>query len=198
MLKRVFDILFSSFFLVFLSPFLVLISLMILINLGRPILFIQERPGLKGSIFKLIKFRTMHDTKDRHKEHLPDSERISAFGSFLRSTSLDELPELINVLVGSMSVVGPRPLLIEYLPLYSVYQMKRHNVRPGITGWSQINGRNTVSWEERFEHDIWYVENNDFILDLKIILKTFIKVIKRENIDHLNAEELSRFKGNGN
>ena len=167
-----------------------------LIEHGNSILFEQSRPGLNGKTFKMYKFRTMTNKCDKNGKLLEDKDRLSNFGSFLRSTSLDELPTLWNVLCGNMSLVGPRPLLIEYLPLYSKNQARRHDVRPGITGWAQVNGRNAISWNEKFELDTWYVENQSFVLDMKIILLTLKKVIKRDGISHNNHVTMEKFKGN--
>lgn len=195
-MKRFFDI----FFVLIISPVIFTVCLItaffVKINLGSPVLFIQPRPGLNGKIFNLIKFRTMTEDFSRDGKMLSDSERMTSFGKFLRSTSIDELPTLWNVLKGEMSLVGPRPLLIDYLPLYNLRQFKRHNVRPGITGWAQINGRNSTTWEERFEMDVWYTQNCSFFLDFKIILITIIKVIKREGITHNGESTMNKFKGN--
>tara|TARA_B100000965_G_C19599794_1_gene761947 strand:+ start:3321 stop:3824 length:504 start_codon:yes stop_codon:yes gene_type:complete len=166
--------------------------------MGRPVLFYQERPGLNSQPFRMMKFKTMRDSIDDDGNQLPDSMRITKLGAFLRSTSLDELPELWNVLKGDMSLVGPRPLLKEYLPLYSQRQLKRHQVRPGITGWAQINGRNSISWKEKFEFDIWYVENQSLWLDLRILILTFIKVVKREGISAEGEASMPKFKGSSN
>lgn len=182
MLKRGFDILVSLVGLIILSPILFLVSILVRFKLGSPIFFTQDRVGKDNKIFKMIKFRTMTDARDSFGELLSDEERLTSFGKFLRSTSLDELPELINVLKGDMSLVGPRPLLVEYLPLYSEEQIKRHNVLPGITGWAQVNGRNSISWCEKFDLDLWYVNNNSFFIDIKILFMTVIKVIKRSDI----------------
>jgi len=186
----------SSFLaLMILSPFLLLISLSVIINIGRPIIFKQKRPGLNGKPFNFYKFRTMTMEKNGNGNLLPDKDRLIPFGVFLRKTSLDELPSLWNVLKGDMSLVGPRPLLMEYLPLYSVEQMRRHEVKPGITGWAQINGRNAISWEEKFKLDIWYVENQSFWLDMKIILITIWKVLKREGISQNNHVSMEKYTG---
>ena len=179
-MKRIFDLFSSIFLLILLSPLLILVSLIIFITLGRPIFFIQERPGMNGKVFKLIKFRTMLSTRNKAGELLNDYQRITSLGSILRSTSIDELPELVNILKGEMSFVGPRPLLTEYMKLYSEEQNRRHDVRPGITGWAQINGRNSIGWDEKFKLDIWYVDNRSFPLDIKILFLTFKKVIFRE------------------
>ncbi len=164
--------------------------------MGLPIIFTQERPGKDGEIFNIIKFRTMRDDKDEDGNFLPDEERMTKFGTWLRNSSLDEVPELINVLKGEMSIVGPRPLLIEYLPLYSKYQSRRHEIRPGITGWAQINGRNSLSWNEKFNFDVWYVDNHSILLDIKIIFKTVLKVLDKSGIDDDIGVGQERFKGN--
>jgi lipopolysaccharide/colanic/teichoic acid biosynthesis glycosyltransferase len=194
-LKRVFDIILSSILIVIFSPIMVLIALLIYIKMGRPILFRQTRPGLNEKLFTIYKFRTMNNKRDERGELLPDKERLDGFGKFIRATSLDELPQLFNVLKGDMSFVGPRPLLVEYLPLYSSEQKKRHNVRPGITGLAQVNGRNAISWEDRFKYDIEYVENQSFLLDLKILWKTFLKVIKRDGVSAKGHVTVEKFKG---
>jgi len=194
-MKRLFDIFFSIFLLVFLSPLLVLIAILVWIFIGRPVLFSQARPGLNEELFTLVKFRTMTNETDSNGVLLEDAVRLNKFGKFLRSTSLDELPELWNILKGEMSFVGPRPLLMEYLPLYSSQQKERHNVRPGITGWAQINGRNTISWEEKFDLDVWYVRNWSFLLDIKILFMTITSVIKREGISSEGEATMSKFIG---
>lgn len=195
-LKRILDFTFSLLFFIILLPLFLIITLItVFINKGNPF-FIQLRPGLNCTIFKLYKFKTMTDQKDIYNKLLPDDDRITTIGRFLRRTSLDELPQLINVIKGDMSLVGPRPLLIEYLDLYNEFQKRRHNVRPGITGWSQVNGRNLVSWTERFHDDIWYVDNISFTLDYKIILKTVVKVIKKEGISSSSSISMEKFKGN--
>ncbi|KPD20483.1 sugar transferase [Idiomarina abyssalis] len=198
MLKRLFDILISSTCMIILSPIILIIYWQVARKLGAPVLFKQIRPGLSAHPFEMIKFRTMRDAFDKHGNPLPDSERMTSFGRLLRSTSLDELPELWNVLKGDMSLVGPRPLLMEYLPLYSEKQFRRHEVRPGITGLAQVNGRNTLSWEDKFKLDVWYVDNRSFWLDIKILFMTVKKVFIREGIsasDHITAE---KFKGSDN
>ena len=189
MIKRLFDIIASSIGLIVLSPLLLFIAYKIRKNLGSPVLFKQVRPGKNGKPFEMIKFRSMRDAYDKDGNPLPDSERLTPFGKKLRSTSLDELPELWNVLKGEMSLVGPRPLLMEYLPLYNERQALRNSVKPGITGWAQVNGRNAISWEEKFELDAWYVENRSFWLDLKIILLTIKTVFIREGIS--NSEDVT-------
>ncbi|RBP42232.1 sugar transferase [Garciella nitratireducens] len=194
-IKRIMDIVLSFIGLIVLSPTFIIISIMIYIKLGRPIFFIQERPGKYGEIFKMIKFRTMLNIKDKYGELLPNEKRLTKFGRALRSTSLDELPELINVLKGDMSLVGPRPLLIEYLPLYNKHQARRHEVRPGITGLAQVNGRNAISWEEKFNYDVWYVDNFSIFLDIQILVKTIIKVFRRENINQSENVTMTKFQG---
>jgi lipopolysaccharide/colanic/teichoic acid biosynthesis glycosyltransferase len=177
------------------SPIFLLIYIMIYFKLGSPVFFIQKRPGKNEKIFKMIKFRTMLDVKDENGKLLPDKKRLTSFGKFLRSSSLDELPELINVLKGEMSLVGPRPLLVEYLPRYNEHQARRHEMRPGITGLAQVNGRNTISWEDKFDYDVKYIDNFSLLLDLKIIIKTFFKVFKREDINNQDHATMSKFKG---
>lgn len=196
MQKRLFDILVSGLALVLLAIPLALLALQVRRKLGTPVLFSQLRPGLNGNQFKMIKFRTMTDARDEKGELLQDAERMTPFGRWLRSTSLDELPELWNVLKGDMGLVGPRPLMMEYLPLYSREQMRRHEVRPGITGWAQVNGRNSLSWEEKFKLDVWYVDNHSFWLDLKILIATVMLVIEREGISPNDQEIMPRFDGN--
>ena len=195
MLKRTFDIFASFFGLLILSPVIAIVAWQIKRKLGSPVLFRQQRPGLNGKAFTMVKFRTMRDAIDKNGNPLPDSERITAFGNFLRSTSLDELPELWNVLKGEMSLVGPRPLLMEYLPLYNQEQMRRHEARPGVTGWAQINGRNAISWEEKFKLDVWYVDNQSFWLDIKILFLTVKKVFIRDGISAEGEATMSKFTG---
>jgi lipopolysaccharide/colanic/teichoic acid biosynthesis glycosyltransferase len=195
MIKRLIDILTATIVLVVFSPILLVISLLVRNKLGSPILFTQERPGLNGKSFKMIKFRSMRDAINENGDELSDSERLTPFGEKLRSSSLDELPGLWNVLKGDMSLVGPRPLLVEYLPLYSTEQSKRHNVRPGITGWAQINGRNAISWEDKFKLDLWYVENQSLWLDLKILFLTIKKVFIKEGISADGEVTMPKFKG---
>lgn len=195
MVKRLFDVCLSFFGLLVLLPVVVAVSILINRRLGRPIIFSQIRPGLNGKPFKMYKFRTMKDAVDAQGHPLPDSERMTPFGAFLRSSSLDELPGLWNVLKGDMSLVGPRPLLVEYLPLYSREQARRHDVKPGITGWAQVNGRNAISWQQKFQYDIWYVENQSFWLDMKIIALTLKKVFIREGISAEGEVTMSKFLG---
>ena len=193
--KRLFDIAVSGLALIVLSPVMAIVAIAVRRELGRPVLFRQLRPGLHCKPFELIKFRTMHDDEDPHGEPLPDALRMTRSGSFLRSTSLDELPELWNVLKGEMSLVGPRPLLMDYLPLYSPSQLRRHEVRPGVTGLAQVSGRNALSWEERFALDVWYVDNRSFWLDLKILVRTVAKVLQREGINAANSATMEKFGG---
>lgn len=181
-LKRFLDIILSLFLLTFLWPVLLIVAILVRFKLGSPVIFKQERPGLNGKIFTLMKFRSMTDERDENGELLPDSVRLTKFGKFLRSTSLDELPELINILKGDMSFIGPRPLLVQYLPLYNEHQKHRHDVRPGLTGLAQVNGRNLLSWEERFDFDVEYVNNISLKKDLEIIFKTISLVLKREGV----------------
>lgn len=195
MIKRVFDVFVSGGALLVLFPLLVLLAVVVAAKLGRPVLFSQLRPGLGGKPFRMVKFRTMTDQRDANGELLPDSERMTSFGRFLRSTSLDELPELWNVLKGDMSLVGPRPLLMSYLSLYSQEQYRRHDVRPGVTGWAQINGRNAISWEAKFKLDVWYVDNRSFWLDLKILFLTVKKVLVRDGISSEGEVTMAPFTG---
>lgn len=194
-MKRLFDFFSSAIALLFLSPVIAVLAWQIRRKLGSPVLFRQTRPGLHGKPFRMVKFRTMRDAIGPDGQPLPDSERITPFGSFLRAASLDELPELWNVLKGDMSLVGPRPLLMEYLPLYSPEQARRHEVRPGVTGWAQVNGRNALSWEEKFRLDVWYVDNRSFWLDLKILALTVKKVFVREGISAAGEATMPRFTG---
>lgn len=195
-MKRFVDVAFALCGLIVLLPVVLLVACGVRWRLGAPIFFCQERPGLQGKPFKMVKFRSMRDVFDANGNPLPDSKRMTPFGSFLRSSSLDELPELWNVLKGEMSLVGPRPLLMEYLPLYSAEQYRRHEVRPGVTGWAQINGRNALSWKEKFELDVWYVDNQSFWLDLKIIFLTIKKVLVRDGISADGEATMSKFTGN--
>jgi lipopolysaccharide/colanic/teichoic acid biosynthesis glycosyltransferase len=195
MLKRLLDIIIASAALILLSPLYAFVAYKVKKNLGSPVLFRQLRPGLHGKPFEMVKFRTMKDALDLDGNPLPDSERLTAFGKMLRATSLDEMPELWNVIKGEMSIVGPRPLLMEYLPLYNREQAKRHNVRPGITGHAQVNGRNAISWEKKFELDTWYVENQSLWLDFKIMLKTVKKVIAKDDISAEGEATMTKFTG---
>lgn len=194
-LKRLLDFAVSLIALIILSPFLAMLSLLVAVRLGRPILFTQTRPGLHGKPFTIYKFRTMTNERDANGNLLPDAQRLTPFGRFLRSTSLDELPELFNVLKGDMSLVGPRPLLMQYLDRYTPEQARRHDVRPGITGWAQINGRNALSWEEKFALDVWYVDNCSLWLDVRIIVLTVWKVLRREGISHQGEATMAEFVG---
>jgi len=198
MIKRTFDFFVSFCAILALLPVIVVVAVLIRFKLGSPILFTQQRPGLDGKIFKMMKFRTMLDGKDKQGNLLPDNERMTQFGAFLRSTSLDELPGLFNVLKGDMSLVGPRPLLVQYLPLYNAEQARRHAVRPGITGWAQVNGRNAISWEDKFKLDVWYVDNQSFWLDIKILFLTIKKVFVREGISANGHVTIEPFKGSKN
>ena len=194
--KRPMDFILSLIALIVLSPVIVIIAILVRVKLGSPIIFKQQRPGLNEKIFTMYKFRTMTDERDANGELLPDSERLTKFGKFLRSTSLDELPELFNILKGDMSIVGPRPLLVQYLPLYNDFQRRRHEVRPGLTGLAQVNGRNAIDWEEKFFLDVRYVEKISFFLDLKIIFLTIKKVLVKEGINSKTSATTEPFKGN--
>ena len=195
MIKRLFDITISLSALAVFMPVMIYVAWQIYKKLGSPVLFKQQRPGMFGKPFEMIKFRTMLNTIGSDGSVLPDSERLTSFGKFLRSTSLDELPEFWNVLKGDMSLVGPRPLLMEYLTLYSSFQARRHDVKPGITGWAQVNGRNLLSWEEKFELDVWYVDNSSFWLDLKILFLTVKKVVVRDGVSHSDHATMKKFIG---
>ena len=197
-MKRVFDIVLASVLIVLFLPLYIIVSLLILIKMGRPILFRQLRPGLNEKIFGIYKFRTMTHEVDENGELLSDEKRLLGVGRFIRSTSLDELPQIFNVLKSEMSFVGPRPLLVEYLELYNDKQKKRHNVKPGITGWAQVNGRNAISWEQKFEYDVWYVEHQSFLLDMKILWLTLLKVLKRSDISSTTSLTMQKFKGTRN
>ena len=198
MIKRLFDITISLSALAVFMPVMIYVAWQIYKKLGSPVLFKQQRPGMFGKPFEMIKFRTMLNTIGSDGSVLPDSERLTSFGKFLRSTSLDELPEFWNVLKGDMSLVGPRPLLMEYLPLYSTEQAHRHDVRPGITGWAQVNGRNTLSWDDKFKLDVWYVGNRSFWLDLKILFFTVRKVVMRDGVSHSGHVSMEKFIGSSN
>jgi lipopolysaccharide/colanic/teichoic acid biosynthesis glycosyltransferase len=195
MIKRAFDIVVAAIALVVLSPVIAILAWQVQRKLGRPVLFRQTRPGHRGKPFQMIKFRTMRDAVDASGRLLPDAERLTPFGARLRALSLDELPELWNVLRGDMSLVGPRPLLMEYLPLFTSEQARRHDLRPGITGWAQVNGRNAISWEDKFRLDTWYVENHSFWLDLKILFLTVRKVVARDGINATGDATMSKFEG---
>lgn len=196
--KRIVDFILASSGIVIFSPVLLLITLILLLANSGKVFYIQKRPGKMLKIINVIKFKTMTDSKDSNGNLLPDSCRLTSIGKFIRTTSIDELPQLFNVLRGDMSLIGPRPLLIEYLPLYSKYQARRHEVRPGITGWAQVNGRNAISWQQKFEFDIWYVDNISFWLDIRIIFLTIKKVLVREGITSKTSETMEAFKGNTN
>lgn len=196
--KRLIDCVGASFGLLILSPiFVIAIVGLYFANQGKPFFF-QLRPGLEGKIFKIIKFKTMNDKKDAEGNLLPDEERLTKIGKFVRKTSLDEIPQLLNVIKGEMSLIGPRPLLPEYLPLYDAIQRRRHDVKPGITGWAQVNGRNAISWQQKFEYDVWYVDNLNFALDVKIVFLTIKKVFKREGISSSTSETMEAFTPNNN
>lgn len=195
-MKRAFDLIAASTLLLATSPVSLIVALMVRMRLGSPVIFTQVRPGLEGKPFRMYKFRSMRDEVDSEGRQLADAERLTSFGRWLRSTSLDELPGLVNVLRGQMSLVGPRPLLMQYLPLYSAEQARRHEVRPGLTGWAQINGRNTLSWDEKFALDIWYVDNHSFALDLRILWSTLRKVLIRHGVSAEGEATMAPFTGN--
>lgn len=195
-MKRAFDIVVSATALLILAPVIAVVGLSVFLTIGRPVLFRQFRPGLHGMPFLMLKFRTMRDENDASGQPLSDASRMTDFGKWLRSTSLDELPELWNVLKGDMSLVGPRPLLMEYLELYNTDQLRRLDVRPGITGWAQVKGRNAISWEKRFKLDVWYVDNRTFALDLRILAMTLVRVLKREGISANGDVTMPKFRGN--
>jgi len=195
MLKRSADIITSGLVLLLTLPVLLILALLIRIKLGSPVLFSQTRPGKDAKPFLMLKFRSMTSETDLNGQLLPDAQRLTRFGHWLRASSLDELPGLVNVLKGDMSLVGPRPLLAEYLPLYNTQQQRRHEVRPGITGWAQVNGRNALSWEQKFIYDVWYVDNQSFFLDCKILAMTVLKVINRADITHAGEATMSKFTG---
>ena len=195
MFKSLFDKTLALFLVIIFLPIFIIVSLLIVWKMGSPILFRQKRPGYKEKIFGIYKFRTMTNEKDEDGNLLPDDQRLVGVGKFIRSTSLDELPQLFNVLKGEMSFVGPRPLLIEYLDLYNDTQKRRHDVKPGITGWAQVNGRNAISWEQKFEYDVWYVDNQSFVLDMKILWMTFLKVVKRSDISSSSSATMEKFTG---
>lgn len=195
-MKRAFDWLVSFIALIILSPVILVTALLIRMKIGSPVVFKQQRPGLNGHPFYVYKFRSMTEERDENGNLMPDDIRLTTFGKLVRKLSLDELPQLFNVLKGDMSFVGPRPLLMEYLPLYNERQLKRHNVRPGITGWAQVNGRNAISWEKKFEYDVWYVKNYSFWLDMKILFLTVLKVFKSEGISQDGQATMTKFQGN--
>lgn len=194
-IKRILDIILSLLAIIILSPLLAVTAVLVKTKLGSPVLFKQERPGKDEKIFTLMKFRTMTDERDENGELLPDEVRLTKFGKFLRSTSIDELPELFNILKGDMSVIGPRPLLVEYIPRYNEHQHRRHEVRPGLSGWAQVNGRNTVSWEDKFDMDVHYVDNYSFAMDVKILFMTVLNVIKKEGISSETSATMEVFMG---
>lgn len=194
-MKRMIDITGSLFLCILLSPILLIIFILIRLNMGRPVLFKQIRPGINGQLFTVMKFRTMQIALDKKGQPLPDFNRLTTLGAFLRKSSLDELPQLFNVLKGDMSFVGPRPLLIEYLPLYNKQQARRHKVKPGITGWAQVNGRNAISWEEKFKLDVWYVDNQSLLLDAKILWLTLLKVVQSQNVNQSQHTTMEKFTG---
>ena len=196
LLKRILDLILASIAFLLLSPVFIMVSLlMFTVTLSNPF-FLQKRPGKNGKIFSIIKFKTMNDKRNKEGDLLDDSKRLTRIGKFIRNTSLDEIPQLINVIKGDMSLIGPRPLLPEYLPLYNDFQKQRHKVKPGITGYAQVNGRNAINWNKKFEYDIYYVANISFILDCKILLKTLKKVFLQSDINNKNASTMNRFKGN--
>ena len=195
MLKRAFDIVFSACWLIGFAPLLLVVAILVRLKLGSPVLFVQERPGYLGRPFRMVKFRTMTDERGPDGELLPDSVRLTSFGKLLRSTTLDEFPEMWNVLVGDMSVIGPRPLLMRYLSRYSPFQARRMEVKPGVTGWAQVNGRNALSWDEKFALDVWYVDHRTFWLDVKIVVMTFFKVFARSGINSDKAATMEEFRG---
>jgi sugar transferase EpsL len=195
MTKRIFDLVFGFVAFVMLLPIMTFVAILVMYYHGWPVLFTQQRPGYRGEIFLFYKFRSMNERRDTTGNLLPDAYRLTSFGRFIRKTSLDELPSLVNVLKGEMSLVGPRPLLVKYLPLYSEIQKKRHDVKPGITGWAQVNGRNAISWEKKFEMDVWYVSNRSLLLDIRILFLTVFKVFKRDGISHEGSETMPEFKG---
>ena len=195
MAKRLFDIVFSLGWLLLFLPLMLLVALLVRLRLGSPVLFLQERPGLRGRPFRMVKFRTMTDERGPDGELLPDAQRLTSFGKFLRSTTLDEFPEMWNVFVGDMSVVGPRPLLMRYLRRYDAFQARRMEVKPGVTGWAQVNGRNAISWDEKFALDVWYVDHRTFWLDMKIVVLTFFRVFARSGINAGEGKTMEEFRG---
>jgi lipopolysaccharide/colanic/teichoic acid biosynthesis glycosyltransferase len=195
MLKRAFDIVFSAGWLIGFSPLLLVVAILVRLKLGSPVLFVQERPGHRAKPFRMVKFRTMTDERDAAGELLPDEQRLTPFGKFLRSTTLDEFPEMWNVLIGDMSVVGPRPLLMRYVSRYSPFQTRRMEVKPGVTGWAQVNGRNSLTWEEKFALDVWYIDHHSFWLDMRIVVMTFFKVFARSGIEARGGGAVEEFRG---
>jgi lipopolysaccharide/colanic/teichoic acid biosynthesis glycosyltransferase len=198
LIKRLFDIVLALILIIVFLPFYIIVTILILTKMGSPVLFRQQRPGLNSDIFGIYKYRTMTNEKDENGNLLPDEQRLLGLGKTIRSLSLDELPQIFNVLKGEMSFVGPRPLLIEYLDYYNDTQKRRHDVKPGITGWAQVNGRNAISWEQKFEYDIWYVDNQSFMLDIKILWLTFLKVVKRSDISQDGKATMEIFRGENN
>ncbi|QUH19070.1 sugar transferase [Alkaliphilus sp. B6464] len=196
--KRMMDFVLSLIAIIVLSPVLLIVAVLVRLKLGSPIIFKQERPGLNEKIFTMYKFRTMTDGRDEDGELLPNEMRLTRFGGFLRSTSLDELPELWNIVRGDMGIIGPRPLLVQYLELYNDHQKRRHEVRPGLSGLAQVNGRNAISWEDKFNYDVWYVDNFNMLLDIKIIVQTFLKVFRREGVNKSESVTMEKFKGTTN
>ncbi|MGI9232879.1 MAG: sugar transferase [Woeseiaceae bacterium] len=195
-MKRAFDFVVSFFLLIAMSPVIVMTALLVRLSMGSPVFYSQARPGYRGRLFRIYKFRTMSDETDEQGKFLPDAQRLSRVGRSLRASSFDELPALWNVLKGDMSLVGPRPLLVDYLPLYSDEQNRRHDIRPGITGWAQVNGRNRLSWQKKFELDVWYVDNQSFLLDIKILFLTLARVFQQRDITQENHATMEKFKGN--
>jgi len=198
LIKRLFDIVLALILIIVFLPFYIIVTILILTKMGSPVLFRQQRPGLNSDIFGIYKYRTMTNEKDENGNLLPDEQRLLGLGKTIRSLSLDELPQIFNVLKGEMSFLGPRPLLIEYLDYYNDTQKRRHDVKPGITGWAQVNGRNAISWEQKFEYDIWYVDNQSFMLDIKILWLTFLKVVKRSDISQDGKATMEIFRGENN
>ena len=194
-MKRVFDIVFSLLLMILFFPLMLMTAFIIYIKIGKSVFFKQVRPGLNEQLFIIYKFKTMSDERDKNGEFLSDSKRLSSTGKLIRKMSLDELPQLFNVLKGEMSFIGPRPLLVEYLKLYDSKQKRRHSVKPGISGWAQVNGRNAISWEQKFEYDIWYVDNQSFLFDMKIMWMTLLKVIKRSDVNSDSSVSMEKFKG---
>lgn len=195
MFKRAFDIVFSAGWLIGFAPLLLIVAILVRLKLGSPVLFIQERPGFLGRPFRMVKFRTMTDERGPAGELLPDEQRLTPFGKFLRATSLDEFPEMWNVLIGDMSVVGPRPLLMRYVSRYSAFQARRMEVKPGVTGWAQVNGRSAIGWDEKFALDVWYIDHHSFWLDMRIVVMTFFKVFARSGIEAANGGAVEEFRG---
>lgn len=194
-MKRIIDLVFSSVVLILISPILLMLGMLIFLTMGRPIFFVQKRPGINGKPFNFYKFRTMNNNINEHGQLLPDYQRVTKLGSFMRKMSLDELPSFLNVLIGNMSLVGPRPLLMEYLKLYTPLEARRHDIKPGITGWAQINGRNSISWAKKFKLDIWYLDNRSLFLDFKILILTILKILKSDGINQSENITMEKFNG---